>query len=182
MSDRQLIVVDLETTHLDTSKAVILEVAAINVTTGEELAFVPAVTPEQLAAADPEALAVNRYFERKVFRGALDTQLTTTRYLQLSKMLSGNTLAGANPRYDAAVLHGALRAWIGVDTEPWHFRLADITSITAGALGIDPAHLPGLRRCCDLLGVENLEAHSAYGDALATAECFRALAVRRGAH
>ena len=170
MSGRHLIVVDTETTGLDPARHVPVEVAAINVTTGEELYFVPAVTREQLAAADPRAMQINRYYERGLFVGAASD------WDRLFTMLQGNTLAGANPRFDAAMLI----AGCPDAAESWHFRLADLSAYTAGALGLDPMDLPGLDRCCDLLGVTNEAPHTAMGDARATAACFQALADRQG--
>jgi hypothetical protein len=63
---RQLVVVDVETTGL-ADDAVILEVAAVNVTTGDEFYFAPHVSQEELVAADMEAMAINRYYERRVW-------------------------------------------------------------------------------------------------------------------
>ncbi|BDC71049.1 3'-5' exonuclease [Prescottella equi] len=174
MSDRDLIVVDIETTSLDTERALVFEVAAINTTTGEELHFVPALPPGWMEKADPVSLAINRYFERRLFDEELAEEPTRDRYDVLGKMLEGNTFAGSNPRFDAAILDREL-ARIGWAT-PWHHRLADLAAYTAGSIWLEPTDLPGLDRCCGLLGVENEAPHSALGDARATAKCFERLA------
>lgn len=173
-SDRDLIIVDIETTSLDTAKALILEVAAINMTTGEELHFAPALPPSWLVRADPAALAINRYFERRLFDEELAKDVTHARYATLVEMLQGNTFGGSNPRFDAAILDRVLAGYNYAT--PWHHRLADLSAYTAGALGLHPADPPGLDRCCGLLGVINDDPHSALGDARATAECFRRVA------
>lgn len=175
---RELIVVDLETTSLNTKTAVPLEVAVVNVTTGEQFEFVPNVPMEVIGTADPTALAINRYFERRVFEERLGVNETEEAYGRVADMLEGNTFAGANPRYDAAVLLRALaESDFEIDVEPWHYRLADLSAYTAGALGLDANETPGLSKCCELLGVEldPAVAHTAIGDALATAECFRVI-------
>jgi len=170
MSDRHLIVVDVESTGLDPKFHVPLEVAAINVDTDEVLSFVPYLSPDKLAQADPEALRINRYFERGVFKQALTHQATVDMYSALWEFLRGNTLAGANPRFDAAMLMEAAGNGYG---EPWHYRLADVSAYVAGALGIYPAELGGLADYCKRLGITNEVEHSALSDAKATAECFR---------
>ena len=181
MTGRHLIVVDTETTGLDPNVHVPVEVAAINVTTGEELRFVPYVSRDQLGAADPRAMQINRYYERGLFAQACPFRETKD-WDSLWAMLRGNTLAGANPRFDAAMLvagyASAQRAGGGyiAPEESWHFRLADLSAYTAGVLGLDPTDLPGLDRCCELCGVANDAPHTAMGDARATVACFQVLA------
>ncbi|PKQ59767.1 hypothetical protein B5566_02685 [Mycobacterium sp. MHSD3] len=178
MSDRQLIVVDLETTGLDPQAHVPIEVAAINVATGEALTFVPYLEAMDLGHADGEALRINRYFERGVYKLMLNPTSTNEKWIALRNMLDGNTLGGANPRFDAAML---MRAMGHAGKEPWHHRLADISAYVAGARGRTPEELPGLAECCELLGVINHDPHSALGDAEATVACFhKAAALRAG--
>lgn len=162
---RRLIVVDLETTGLHAG-AVILEVAAVNVQTGESLHFVPEYPRYVLSQADPEALAINRYFERRLYRDSLTTEDTTAAYVKLGAMLTGNTFGGSNPTFDSALIERELH------DKPWHYRLADLAAYAAGRLGLPLTELPGLQAVCDVLGVINKEPHSAMGDAQATADCF----------
>lgn len=183
---RRLIVVDTETTSLDKNTAVILEIAAIDVESGEVVAdFVPHVEPETFEFADPEALAINRYFERRLFKRALSPDATAEAYEQLADALGGQTLGGANPAYDAAVLGREFRRvsrvqFLNLQQEPWHYRLADLSAYAAGVLELAPTETPGLAKCCELLGVtlDGEHAHTALGDAEATAECFRRLELR----
>ena len=181
MNGRHLVVVDVESTGLDPARHVPVEVAAINVTTGEELYFVPQLTSDQLGAADPRAMQINRYYERGLFARAMPFGETRD-WDRLFTMLQGNTLAGANPRFDAAMLvagyaseQRANGGYIAPE-ESWHFRLADLSAYTAGVLGLDPTDLPGLDRCCELCGVANEAPHTAMGDARATVACFQVLA------
>lgn len=168
MSPRQAIIVDVETTSLDVATCAILEVAAVNLETGESMRFVPYVDPQDLANADPIALSVNRYYERRVFEDALDRNGTSDAYETLHDWLRGNSLGGSNPRFDAAVL----KRVIG---EIWHHRLPDLSSYAAGVLGLPITQLPGLAEVCTRLEIITHEPHSALGDAQATAVCFTLL-------
>lgn len=170
MSNRRLVIVDVESTGLDPAVHVPIEVAAIDVDTGEVISFAPYVDPTKWADASGEALAINRYFERRVFRQALTYDATVQQYDRLWDMLAGNSFAGANPRFDVSML---LTAPGAPGSELWHHRLPDVSAYVAGALGIYPADLPGLADCCKLLDVTNEGEHSALGDVKAAAECFR---------
>jgi DNA polymerase III subunit epsilon len=176
---RDLIVVDVETTGLLAHHA-ILEVAAVNVETGAYMHFAPFVTATDLGAADGDAMRINRYYERGVYRNVVPSVETPARWIELQDMLSGQTFAGSNPRFDADRIGQALNNY-GADVEPWHHRLADLSAYAAGALGISPAELPGLAEICKRLEVDPGVAHSALDDAKATAECFRRLIALRGA-
>lgn len=183
---RQIIVVDVESTGLGKG-AVILEVAALNLDTGEEIYFVPYVTQDQLGTAEPDAMRINRYYERGVYTKMLYPEVTLKRYEQLRKMLDGNTFAASNPTFDTRLISATRwvdageyvsfgsRAYEKPFGQPWHYRLLDLSAYAAGVLALHPGELPGAHKVCELLGVENEEEHSALGDARATAECFRRL-------
>lgn len=162
---RNLIVVDLETTGLGPQCAPI-EVAAINVDTGEVLEFVPYIDLDGVYI-EPQAFAVNRYFERGVFRRMLNRNDTAEKWQMLAAMLCGNTFAGSNPTFDAMVVAHMIDG-----AKPWHHRLADLAAYAAPALGREPSELPGLAEVLLALNVENRCAHSALGDAEATAKAF----------
>ncbi|ARQ95499.1 DNA polymerase exonuclease subunit [Mycobacterium phage Shandong1] len=170
---RQLIVVDVETTGLH-DDAAILEVAAINVDTGESLWFVPHVTVEQMDAAQEVALQVNRYFERNLWREMLTEQQSAVAWAELQDWLRGNTFAGSNPTFDSTLIARQLAG--GVFPQPvgkvWHHRLADLAAYAAGKLDVDPTALQGLDDVAERLGVPIVDRHSAMADAAATAFCF----------
>ncbi|KNB64079.1 DnaQ-like DNA polymerase III subunit [Mycobacterium phage prophiGD39-2] len=162
---RNLIVVDLETTGLGPQCAPI-EVAAINVDTGETLEFVPYIDLKDYAITlEPQAFATNRYFERGVYEVMLTPDETTKHWMQFRDMLRKNTFAGCNPAFDARIVANAC-------TPTWHYRLADLAAYAAPALGRDPSDLPGLADVLDALKIENRCPHSALGDAEATAKAF----------
>jgi DNA polymerase III subunit epsilon len=169
---RKLIVVDVETTGLHETAA-ILEVAAVNVETGDAVHFVPFVSKAALGDAEPIAMQINRYFERGVWKAMLDFDKTKEAYADIALALEGHAFAGSNPAFDSQLLRAAIRPIYGGPL--WHYRLADLAAYAAGVLRIPPTELPGLEAVCTALGVKNKEPHSAMGDAVATAECFRQL-------
>lgn len=174
----ELWVVDVETTGLDRNQHVPVEVAAISLKTGREIHFVPFITGEALDNAEPEAIRINRYYERALHKQQLDAIATLNCYQDLFELLDGRTLGGANPRFDADMLMAGYEHILAGETsvrkaEPWRYRLSDLSAYTAGLFQLDPAEPPGLAKCCELLGVTNTAEHTALGDARATRDCFR---------
>lgn len=188
MTARHLIVVDVETNGLNVARHEAIEVAWWNLTTDERGTFIPQHSPNAvLAAADIEALRVNRYLDRiaplpreefdryghgaiklwEQFGGPLDDDYT--------EPATAHTFAGSNPRFDAAMIaklfaNGEMTD--ALDPAPWHHRLWDLSAYAAGVLGL--AELPGLRAVCDFLAVPGPD-HTAEGDVTATGLCFREL-------
>ena len=175
---RDLIVVDLETTGLDADVHRILEVAAINTSTGDVIHFVPRIDSADLGCADGYAMQVNRYYERGAWKMMLNDSATVDQYDKLRAMLRGNTFAGSNPTFDSQFL---MYTAPDFSKPVWHHRLADLAAYAAGALGIPPNELIGLGDICARLEVDPRVAHSALDDAKATAECFRRINGLRGA-
>ncbi|ASR85358.1 DnaQ-like DNA polymerase III subunit [Mycobacterium phage Tierra] len=184
---KQLIVVDLETTGLDYDTALPVEVGLLNVDTGESLYFVPHITVEQLAAADPKAMEINGYYERGLYREALTEQQTAVAWGEVQDWLRGNTFAGSNPAFDSTIV-ARQRVTYSMPFSPltvgrvWHHRLADLAAYAAGKLNIDPTELEGLDAVAERLGVPVVNRHSAIGDAAATAFCFDMLRHTAAAH
>lgn len=169
-----LIVVDVETSGLDPDSHDVLEVAAVDLATGEELHFVP--TPTSSIWRDQSsapALRVNRYFERGVFEHQVDEETTRKRWESLATMLDGNILAGVNPAFDAKFVDKAME-FHTVECRR-RYQLRDLATYAAGVLRTDPAEPTSSSEVFAALGVTNQEAHSALGDARATAEAFNKL-------
>lgn len=166
----RFVAIDIETTGLGAS-AVPLEIALIDIDSEVAQLAVPYVSPAAMGAADPEALAVNRYYERRLFRDALSERDTYDRAHELAEWLTGATLVGANVAFDASVFARWLE-WHEVGPS-WHFRLYDVEVATMTAYGLSA--IPSMRRCCELLDIDNTDPHTAYGDACAAAEAFRRL-------
>lgn len=170
MSERHTVVCDVETTGLNVDIHTVVEVAWHDLATDETGSFVPIHDVRRaLASADLVALKLNGYIDRI----AMATQ--DTDYNELNRLhdaLDGATLAGSNPRFDAAFLAKMFDAGGRLRCEPWHHRLWDLSSYAAGVLGLP--ELPGLSTVCDELGVKPGD-HTAQADVQATVECFLAL-------
>lgn len=176
------VALDLETTTLDRRIAFPLEVAAVEFDPldsgvyGDVLTFVPHHRPEVLHAADPEALSVNRYYERRLYADRLNIADTRAAAEHLVSMLTDATLVCANPSYDSIILW----AWLStvmpeLEREPWRHRHYDVSLATAIELGLD--RIPGLSKCAELwdldchpASVDTGRWHTAAFDAFATAD------------
>lgn len=181
---RQLIVVDVETTGLTPGVHLPIEVAAVNVMTGDVLHFVPKVPKGTFDNASEQALEINRYYERGLYKQRPTSwEATDGDYSNLWEMLAGNTFAGSNPAFDAAMVtagftaarQNSAREFAAFMREPWHHRLADLAAYAGPALMLAPNELVGLAEICERLGVTNEAEHTALGDARATATCFKKL-------
>jgi DNA polymerase III alpha subunit (gram-positive type) len=119
-----LVFLDTETTGLDPFVHDVWEVAW-------SLDASPLIRSEilvhSLKTADPKALELNRYWERFP-QGARSRGPQVD--LELRKLLEGATIVGANPAFDAAFLHHRWR------TQPWNYRLIDISSMAVQAFGL----------------------------------------------
>lgn len=164
---RHVIIVDTETSGLDTQRDIAVEVAWYDMTTNERGCFVPYHDVEWIRRhGDPVALKINRYWERLA---DAEQDVTGVQVDRLRKRLTGNTFGAANPWFDLSFV---LRT-LGVSVPVWHHRPADLTNYAAGRLGIPPSELPGVAEVCDRLGVVNRAPHTASGDVDATVQCFR---------
>lgn len=169
---RDLVVVDIETSGLDPHRHTVLEVCAINLRTNDELHFVPEPKLDWKISASNEAMAINRYFERHVYRDQLDTETSAKRWEELADMLDGAIVCGAAPWFDVSFLDPLL--W--PDTKPRRdHHLRDLGTYAAGVLAVDPAVSWSQSRVLELLNITNTGPHSARGDARACAEAFLAL-------
>lgn len=176
------VALDLETTSADPFNAFPVEIAAIEYAPTEDpaepfegrvITFVPYHDRHVLASADFGALAVNRYFERRLFDRMASAEDTRPLVADLVDLLDGSHLVGANPAYDALVLRFYLRQ-LGYDGPvPWHYRLFDVEAATAAIKRLDT--IPSLSACLGHWDIERLPkelAHTAYGDAAVTLELF----------
>ena len=154
MSGAPLAFVDVETTGLDAAVHEIWEVALLL----DERAFVWQL-PVDLGRADPRALALGHFCERRAEALTLPDEFAA----DFSRLTWGHHLAGACVSFDAERLSGMLRAHGACPG--WHHRLLDVEVYAAGALGL-PGPV-GLRDTAARLGVEVDEAalHTAIGDA-----------------
>jgi DNA polymerase III epsilon subunit-like protein len=171
VTERQIIVVDVETTGLDPSKHVVVEVSWCYLAAHGCRTFIPKHdVSKALGGAEVIALQINRYLDRIAGVQQDDYYAETD---ALFAALEGNTLAGSNPAFDAAFLKTIADPSRGHGL--WHHRLLDLAPYAAGVLHLPPTELPGLNTVCELLDVVNAAPHTAWGDAFATQQCFNIL-------
>lgn len=161
-----LVFLDTETTGLDPLRHEVWEIAfAVN--DGD---IRSGIVPHLGGSADPQALAMNGYFDRA--RSALGPRLWLHDVeIELRAALAGATVVGSNPAFDTAFLR---QRW-GV--APWHYRLWDVSAYAAGVLGHEqPLGLHAITQELRELGYEIPDPdHSAAGDVATLRAAFRAL-------
>lgn len=188
---RSLIVVDCETSALRPTKRTTMgmfgapselpygvptEIAWWDLDTDEHGSFVPHHNIHWVRAyGDSKALSISGYLERLVDVEQDDG----TEVRALHERLSGNTMAGSNPAFDARFLAPLFDSVTVLrdNPEPWHHRLFDLAAYAAGVLGVDPREMAGLAGICERLEVAPPD-HTAAGDVRATGECIKALVER----
>lgn len=174
MTNRDLIVLAVTTTGPDPMIHCIIDLAAVNVRTEQSWQIARPLTADELRSADTDTLNSFGYSRESLGgRGAIDSDVVAEQLADLAAGLRGNTIGGAFPQFSAAFLDHLL-----VDSglsAGWHYRLAEIGALTAGAFGMEPTTIPKLSFCCRLWGVEMGEISTASGAANAAALCFRRL-------
>lgn len=150
--------VDIETTGLDPRRHAIWEVGVVRVDAAGRSEFEWQVEIPPGAEADPEALKVGGYYERR--RDPVHDPYRVANELWV--LLEGAYLAGAAPSFDAAFLGHFLRAH-DRPPQPWKHRLLCVETYAAGACGW-PVPV-SLSETCERLGVERRDAHTALADA-----------------
>jgi hypothetical protein len=171
MADR-VVVVDLETTGLDPDRHELYEFAVVTENGGMWSAW---VWPD-LTVADPAALRLGRFYERKpddlehragsaVVQGSDGWEVCDSWDVaeRLACEFSGAHLAGACPWFDAAFLERFLHRH--GHAPAWSHRLIDVESMALPVLGL--AVSPGLSEIARLLEIDPDpdQAHTATGDA-----------------
>lgn len=179
MTSRAIYVVDIETSGLDRHQSDILEVAWVNLDDPDDFGgFVPELPSKWLERADLEALAVNRFIERRGWEQALSQDETVELWSEFREDLGGTVFAGVNPQFDAQFIARDLAGY--GHKPPWHYRLLDLGSMACGTLEIDPHEVPSSAEIFQMLDVVNEAPHTALGDAQATAAAFRKLMKPKG--
>ncbi len=163
-----LVFLDIETTHLDPRLADVIEAAwAVEDEDTNQIIF-----EHTLEHADPEALRINRYWERGMDRSCGDGRGVTPHRMQFIRDLTGATIVAENYGFDC----GHLLRKLGL--EPWHYRKVELSSLAMYAFGLDrpEGQTKTAVRMRDL-GYEIPEdgMHEAVGDVECLRACFRAL-------
>lgn len=124
--------------------------------------------PHTLEYATPEALRINRYYERGLDQFAPTGQFGWRDELAaFAQQAEGATIVAANPAFDQEALTKKL------GYRPWHYRLLDVEAFAAGVLGLN--RLMGLASLTDLLNDHGWGITKPDHTAEADVECLRAV-------
>lgn len=147
-----LVYLDTETTGLDPMKHDIWEIAYA-VDNGPIVStFLPM---DRFQNASIDALMVGNFHKR--FQATNDDWSVYDFDIELRRALTGATLVGANPSFDAGFLRWG---WWELHPQPtpWNYRMLDIEAFAMGALGYE---LPqGLRRISSDKGIRDSDPRS----------------------
>ncbi|MFE9764652.1 exonuclease domain-containing protein [Streptomyces sp. NPDC005808] len=123
--------VDVETIGLDPFLHDAWEIAVILRCDGQDEEHVFRIKPD-LLNADPEALKINRYYERTNAPDWVwdDPHIAAT---QVRALLDGAVLVGSNVPFDAEMLTHLLGRYFD-QPRPWHYRTVDVVTLAVGSL------------------------------------------------
>jgi hypothetical protein len=129
--------------------------------------------PHTLEHADPQALAIGRYWERS----SGYSRISSVASQRVTASLRGATLVGSNPAFDAAMM----TRFVG--TPIWHHRLINVAEGGMWVFGWDrPKGLADVTAALRERGYEIPEPdHTAEGDVRATRAVYEALRQERAA-
>ncbi|HEY1178474.1 MAG TPA: hypothetical protein VGF17_20145 [Phytomonospora sp.] len=164
-----LVYLDTEFTNLDPRLGDVIEVGWL---VGDDPEVNTILLPHSLVHATPEALVVNRYYERGLDQYATTVPANTAALTSgLVAALTGSTIVAENYGIDCAKLLTLL------GFEPWHYRKIEVSSVAMTVFDLDrPEGLAATAARLRNLGFEVGEGdHSAGGDAYCLRECYRAL-------
>lgn len=174
-----LVYIDTEFTNLDPRLGDLIEAAwAVNDDVVQETYF-----DHTLEHADPDALQVNRYYERNLDHFAVAPGETgrglTDAQRKLIQDLTGSTIVAENYGIDwIKLLHK-------IGFEPWHYRKIELSSVAMMVFDLPrPESLTKTAGRLRDLGYEIPEGtHRAYDDVECLRACYQALrAVRKNFH
>jgi len=131
-----IIFVDTETTGLDPDRHEVWEIALIE-EDGTEHEW--RMRPQRLRDADPGALRVNHFYERKdaVERDKFFSILSRDSIAwEVVRLTAGKHLVGAVPSFDASFLEQFL---VREGYRPaWHYQLVDVEALAGAMLHVPP--------------------------------------------
>lgn len=167
--------IDVETTGLDRDKHEIIEIAAVIAkyrdgifTVVDELDL--KIQPQNIETADPQALRVNGYNEADwIFAVSLEDAMKS-----FSEKTDGAVFVAHNATFDHGFIESAFKKTNVPDK--MHYHRLDSMSIAFAVLNLNgDAGRLSLGALCEKYGIENKKAHSAFADAYATYEVFKAI-------
>lgn len=161
---------DIETTGLSPHDHEIIEVALISENPEAEIHFsLPICSPDRV---DPEALRVNRYYQRR--RALRDIEITREKAWHLFEVyLEGALVVGNNPQFDLRFIERSMERSGAVNPTPWYYHPVDLKALVAGRYRLGPAPWTS-SQIAEAVGVPlPKDAHTALADARWNQEVYR---------
>lgn len=175
MLQQSLAFIDVETTGLDRDKHEIIELAAVVARMKDGVFTVVdqldlKIHPEHIEDAEPQALRVNGYSEADwLFAVSLEDAMKS-----FAEKTEGAVFVAHNATFDYGFIESAFKK-TGVENK-MHYHKLDTISVAFGVLhSAEDVSKLSLKALCEKYGIENKKAHSAFADAYATYEVFKAM-------
>jgi DNA polymerase III epsilon subunit-like protein len=165
--DRDLLVLDIETSGLDPEEHEILSFAAFNVAKGFHYYF--KIKPRHIETAHPRALEVNGYTEED-WADALEPEEALER---INKLMKGKIYLGQNIPFDLGFIRAALEKY-GIKSKLGRRHVDTMTLAYEHLVPIGIKSI-SLAAICDFLDITNDGAHQADADVFRTYEVYRKL-------
>mgnify|MGYP001603489745 CR=1 FL=1 len=163
MSRSDLVFLDTETTGLDPTRHEVWEIAIIEADSDAMHHWI--VSVQDLLSADPDALRVNKYYERLFNPPEKSLSIQTPTFalaIEIATLLLNKTIIGNKPSFDTAFLDAFLRRQ-GV-VPAWNRSLVCVKSLVGGKLGLEPPY--DTKKIAEAIGVPLPKyAHTARADA-----------------
>ena len=163
----RLVFLDTETTGLNPEIHEMWEYSPIvREDDGSQRSFTRHIPGVSLYNADPMALRIGRFYDRYTPVSIPPRDMAS----EAARLLSGATLVGANPSFDAAFMAKFLRQ--NNQAPAWNHRMVDVEVLAMAALKLpEPV---GLVKSAELLGiaVDKEAAHTASYDAYLAMEIY----------
>ena len=175
----RLVVVDTETTGLDTTRDRILSVAVASIDHWSlGMASMRTWIVKQEGVLLNEAMAIHGITPAQSAAGVPEVEVTRA----LGRFMSGTVLVGHHVGFDATMLDQVFRRHLGVKL---YNPMIDTAALAMAELeafrrtGYANQRPPGLEEVCANCGIPMMERHTAEGDVFTTAELFLLLCARR---
>jgi DNA polymerase III epsilon subunit-like protein len=163
--------VDTETTGLDPDRHEIWEVGLIVANSDPGWDEHTWQLPVDLARADPIALNIGRFHDRRVLAGELTRLDRFAR--DFVRLTHGRHLVGAVVSFDAERLWKLLRA--NDQCPMWHYHLVDVEALAAGRTGMAPPWDSNELSLAVGVDPEDFDRHTALGAARWAAAIYHAV-------